>query len=200
MKAQLFDIIDDCGFVVHSEIVPDGSHKHVINGILQILQFQTNEVLTECFFSDKAVADANLSDTFANFYATHFKVQKRTAILQGKSIFMCLILQDIYHIKERINKTLVKSHADYHLAAQALTILFGKLKIPAADNELQNKEDFANALRKWENNFSKCHHSGSSIDNLKKLGKLLQSKRVILKKGNLLMYFISVKYYYYFLF
>jgi hypothetical protein len=81
VSAQLLDICNDSGKVISHNIVPDGSHIYVQKAIENdILPFQTNP--TECFYSDKSVADKNLDRVFNNYYTVH-KMNASTVVLQG---------------------------------------------------------------------------------------------------------------------
>jgi len=145
--------------VICAEIVPDGSHEHVSKSINFILQNQSKSCVTKCFYTDKAVADKNLHKLFNNFYKDTFNIEMET-----------IVLQDIYHIKERIVRTLPKSHADYYIAVKKLTSIFSTLKI---QDDKMTKEDFCNLLNKWEKEFSTCQIGKTSLENVSILGKIL---------------------------
>ena len=81
--AQLLTLIDNKGNVVACEIVPNGSHEHVISCIKKVLQSQTSNCVTKCFYSDKAVADKNLGSIFQTFYKQNFNLDCSVEILQG---------------------------------------------------------------------------------------------------------------------
>ena len=53
---------------------------------------------------------------------------------------------DIYHAKQRVTKTLARSHPDYVDACRELTFIFGQLKIESTQCKYKNEEEFKKAL------------------------------------------------------
>lgn len=56
-----------------------------------------------------------MEKTFNENYSSGFKTE---------------ILQDIYHVKDRVKRFMVKNHPDYQIATKGLNEIFGQLKIP----------------------------------------------------------------------
>lgn len=151
------------GNVISAEIVPNGCHEYVTKSINFILNNQPITCLTQCLYTDKAESDKNLQNVFKNYYKNTFNVEMDT-----------IILQDIYHMKDRIVRTLPKSHADYHIATKQLTSIFSTLKIK--DDKL-TKKDFCKILDKWESDFSSCQIGKTSLENVALLGKILSDRK-----------------------